>query len=54
MNMAIINDVPDETKEITAFPKQYAALNRIEIAVERLSCAEVFLNKCRQNRLYRR
>ncbi len=54
MNMEIIDDIATEIKESAAFLKQYAALNRIEIAIERLSCVEVFLNKCRRDRSYRR
>ncbi len=47
MNIAIIDDVPDEIKDVTAFLKQYAALNQIEIEIERFSCAESFLKKYR-------
>ncbi len=54
MNMAIIDGVPDEIKETTAFLKQYAALNQTEIAIEMISCAEVFLNKCHRGISYRR
>lgn len=47
MNIAIIDDVPNEAKELVALLKQYAALNQIEIEVERFSCAESFLKKYR-------
>ncbi len=47
MNIAIIDDVPDEIKEVTALLKQYAALNQIEIEIDRFSCAETFLKKYR-------
>ncbi len=47
MNIAIIDDVPDEIKELTALLKQYAALNRMEIEIDRFSCAESFLKKYR-------
>ncbi len=47
MNIAIIDDVPDEIKEVTALLKQYAALNQIEIEIDRFSCAESFLEKYR-------
>lgn len=54
MNMAIVDDLPVEIKELAAFLKQYTALGQIEIETKRLSCAEVFLNKCRRDRSYRR
>lgn len=47
MNIAIIDDMPDEIKEVTALLKQYAALNQIEIEIDRFSCAESFLEKYR-------
>ncbi len=47
MNIAIIDDVPDEIKELTALLKQYAALNRMEIEIDRFSSAEAFLKKYR-------
>ncbi len=47
MNIAIIDDIPDEIKEVTALLKQYAALNQIEIEIDRFSCAETFLKKYR-------
>ncbi len=47
MNIAIIDDISDETKEVTALLKQYAALNQIEIEIDRFSCAESFLKKYR-------
>jgi len=47
MNIAIIDDVPDEIKEVTALLKQYAALNQMELEIDRFSCAEVFLKKYR-------
>ncbi len=47
MNIAIIDDMPDEIKEVTALLKQYAALNQIEIEIDRFSCAEGFLKKYR-------
>ncbi len=47
MNIAIIDDVPDEIKEVTALLKQYAALNQIEIEIDRFSGAEAFLKKYR-------
>ncbi len=47
MNIAIIDDIPDEIKEVTALLKQYAALNQMEIEIDRFSCAETFLKKYR-------
>lgn len=47
MNIAIIDDMPDEIKEVTVLLKQYAALNQIEIEIDRFSCAESFLKKYR-------
>ncbi len=47
MNIAIIDDVPGEIKEVTALLKQYAALNQMEIEIDRFSCAESFLKKYR-------
>ena len=47
MNIAIVDDVPDEIKEVTALLKQYAALNQMEIEIDRFSRAEDFLKKYR-------
>ncbi len=47
MNIAIIDDAAEEIKEVTALLKQYAALNQIEIEIDRFSCAEAFLKKYR-------
>ncbi len=47
MNIAIIDDMPDEIKGVAALLKQYAALNQIDIEIDRFSCAEDFLKKYR-------
>lgn len=47
MNIAIIDDIPDEIKEVTALLKQYAVLNQIDIEIDRFSCAESFLKNYR-------
>ncbi|MEE5994262.1 MAG: LytTR family DNA-binding domain-containing protein [Oscillospiraceae bacterium] len=47
MNIAIIDDVPDEIKEVTALLKEYAVLNHLEIEIDKFSCAEDFLRNYR-------
>ncbi len=47
MNIAIVDDMPDEIKDVTDFLEEYAAINQIEIEINKFSCAESFLNKYR-------
>jgi len=47
MNIAIVDDITDEIKDVTVLLKQYAALNQIKIEIDRFSCAESFFKKYR-------
>ena len=47
MNIAIVDDMPDEIRAVTALIKEYSVLNRIEIDIDSFSCAEAFLKDYR-------
>ena len=43
MNIAVIDDIPDEISAVKKLLKEYAALNRFEAEISEFSSAEAFL-----------